>query len=149
VIDSLDPVSGVDSLLWRVPSQASQNAYVIVSTVDGAMKDASDNSFRVVPAGAASVDSDPRSDVGTVLVGVFPNPASSDAEVRWRQSAPADVSLRLFGSDGRLVGTVDGGAHEAGPGVLRFGLDGLSSGVYLYELRIGRETRAGTMTVVR
>lgn len=149
VIDSLNPTSGVDSLLWKVPAQTSQNAYILVSSVDGAIKDASDNGFRVILAGSSSVDPSVRLESGTSLVGVFPNPASSGAEIRWRQSVPADVSLRLIGQDGRAVRTVDGGHREAGSGALRFNLDGLSSGTYLYELHIGSEALTGIMTVVR
>jgi VCBS repeat-containing protein len=84
------------------------------------------------------------------LLGTFPNPARSQATVRFAvpEGKAADVTLRLYDLLGRQVQTVrraaDAGRHE-----LQLDVGGLASGVYFLRLGADGTVETRKMTVVR
>jgi len=89
------------------------------------------------------------------LAGVFPNPFNPATEIRFDLPRQARVTVKVYGLDGRLVRTIDGGVMAAGPAATVH-FDGrnddgrlLASGVYLARLTAGRETAVLKMTLVK
>jgi len=82
------------------------------------------------------------------LPGTYPNPARSQATVRYAFPEKKEVSLRLYDTMGRQVRTVAQGKQE-GRHKRRVDLSNLSSGVYFLRLRAGQKTKTRRMTVVR
>jgi hypothetical protein len=82
------------------------------------------------------------------LLGTAPNPARSQATVRYALPERGDVTIRLYDVLGRQVRTVVQGERQ-GRHEQRLDLDGLSSGVYVLRLRAAGETRTEKLTVVR
>lgn len=82
------------------------------------------------------------------LLGIYPNPASQRAMVRYALPETQDVSVRLYDMLGRRVRTVADGEQE-GRHKQRVDLNDLSSGVYFLRLRAGGQTRTEKLTVVQ
>lgn len=79
----------------------------------------------------------------------FPNPFSTQTQIRWMQPAMGDVTVRMFDGSGRLVGEYAAGEREKGMQTMTIQAGTLSSGVYFYELRSGANVARGTMMVAR
>ena len=73
----------------------------------------------------------------------YPNPFSTATTIRYTLRQAAPVTLSVFDALGRRVRVLDQGMQAAGSHTVRFGAEGLSAGLYLYELRTpeARETR--------
>ncbi len=68
----------------------------------------------------------------------YPNPFNPSTTIRFRLANAETVTLRVFDALGREVATLlDGRALSAGVHDVRFGSDGLTSGVYFYRLEAG------------
>jgi len=157
---------------FRVLRRANQGDWVEVGAVDGAGTTAEPQTYRFadtqVPYAADSVsyrlkqiDTDGTahlSDAAAVevvtaapqLMGPFPNPARTRATVRFAVPADRqddDVTLRLYDMLGRQVRTVAAGRVE-GRQERQLDVSGLSSGVYILQLRAGSATETQRMTVV-
>ncbi len=83
-----------------------------------------------------------------------PNPFNPATTIRYALPRAGDVSLRVFDLRGRLVRTLVDGHQPAGDHTVRW--DGrtsaggaAASGVYLYRLQTGEESRQRRMTLVR
>lgn len=86
---------------------------------------------------------------GMKLLGNFPNPFTEGTDLRWVQSAPGDVEIRVYQSNGVLVNQAQLGRRDAGE--QHFLIDGrdMTNGVYMYEVRIAQQIARGIMSVVR
>jgi phosphatidylinositol-3-phosphatase len=82
-------------------------------------------------AGSPQADSG----AGTLLLSNFPNPFTLSTTLRYRLPEGGNVSLRIFDPLGRLVGEVDSGSKGAGSHDALWHPEGVSSGVYVAELR--------------
>jgi hypothetical protein len=85
------------------------------------------------------------------LLGTFPNPARSQATVRFavpEQAEGSEVQMRLYDVLGRQVRTV---RTSVAPGRHEQSLDvsGLSSGVYVLRLQAGETAKTRRLTIVR
>ena len=78
----------------------------------------------------------------------FPNPARSQATVRFAVPERQEVTLHLYDVLGREVRTVQQGETE-GRRELQVDLSGLASGVYFLRLRAGGQTRTQKITIVQ
>jgi hypothetical protein len=85
------------------------------------------------PAGTTTAGEMP-SDL-PALLGVWPNPAAGDADVRVRLPRPADIEVWVFDALGRHVATLADGPHEAGTLRLRWTDAGAPPGVYAVRFR--------------
>jgi hypothetical protein len=82
------------------------------------------------------------------LLGTYPNPARSQATVRYALPEKQEVTLRLYDMLGRQVRTVLNGTRE-GRYKQRVDMSGLPSGTYFLRLRSDGKTRTQKLTVVR
>jgi hypothetical protein len=82
------------------------------------------------------------------LLGTYPNPARSQATVRFAVPERQNVTVQLYDMMGRRVRTVATGPQE-GRTELPIGLSDLSSGIYFLQLTAEGTTRTRKLTVVR
>ena len=82
------------------------------------------------------------------LLSTYPNPAQSQAVVRYAVPENQDVAIRLYDTLGRQVRTVFRGKQE-GRKKQQIDLSGLSSGVFFLRLRAGGATKTQKLTVMR
>ena len=144
--------AGSGSYMWRVPRLANTpiiNAMIRVSDAAATTRvDRSDASFTILPRpGVSSVDGAESDQSGAAAL-LYPNPATDRVEIRWHQSGTADVTTRLFASDGSLVRQFNAGTRGSGAQSLRLDLQGLAAGTYIYELNAGQRMR-GLLVIVR
>ena len=82
------------------------------------------------------------------LLGTYPNPARSQATVRYALPTPQEVTIRLYDVLGRQVETLVR-AEQSGRHKERVDVRSLSSGVYFLRLHANGTVRTQKMTVVR
>lgn len=137
---------------WRVPrllpTPTSTMMVRIFASGAGTPADTSDQAFSYIPLIVSGIAT-PGITSASRLVGLFPNPASSSAEIRWEQAEAASVTLAVFTPEGRVIATDDLGQHGPGANVARFDATRLAAGVYHVELRIGVAALRSTIRVVR
>jgi hypothetical protein len=115
-------------------------------------------SYRVELASDTSGIRDPRGEypaAGQIrLVRNYPNPFNSRTEFTYELSVRADVRLEVFDAMGRGVRTVSSGSQT--PGLHTLSWDGeddrnrpVSSGVYFYALKAGRDVRTGKCLLLK
>lgn len=88
------------------------------------------------------------SDAGPDL-GVVPNPARGRTRLTLRLDAPADVSVDLVDSLGRIVRRVAAGPRPAGASSVALDVSGLAPGIYAVRLRAGASEATRLLAVVR
>ncbi len=83
------------------------------------------------------------------LHGSFPNPARSQATIRYALPEREEVRLTVYDVLGRRVQTVVDERQTAGRKQLRLNASRLSSGTYFYRLTAGQTTKTRKFSVVR
>lgn len=136
---------------WRVPRLADtiSNSLIVrvASSAGGSPADESDEPFEYRPRIISGVVTGMTGELRAI--GVFPNPFSMGASLRWSQPASADVAIRVFARDGRLAREISVGRRDAGINAVTIDAGDIPTGVYVYEIRVGSEVARGTMTIVR
>jgi hypothetical protein len=82
------------------------------------------------------------------LLGTYPNPARSQATVRYALPEKQEVTLRLYDMLGRQVRTIAEGRRE-GRQERQVDVSSLPSGRYFLRLQAGGQTRTQKLTVVQ
>lgn len=92
---------------------------------------------------------DPYKDVPHVTVS--PNPFSDKAVFHYMVQKQANVVLKVYGLDGRVVANINGGQQAIGVHdmVWQAGNKGLPNGIYIYELSAGAERWTGKVILSR
>jgi photosystem II stability/assembly factor-like uncharacterized protein len=80
---------------------------------------------------------------------IAPQPASDRVELTFALKVPGEVTIAIRDLRGELVRVVAGVEFGRGEHRMALSTDALASGVYLVELRVGRERISRTMRVVR
>jgi len=94
-------------------------------------------------------DGSPNTPGDFMLAQNYPNPFNPETAISFELSAFSLVDLRVFDLLGREIATLVN--EEKGPGSYKvlFEGSGLSSGAYLYRLRVGGDTRTKTMVLLK
>ena len=80
----------------------------------------------------------------------YPNPFKPATTIQFRLATPAAVEIRVFDVTGRLVASVPDATYAPGENSVVFRADGLSSGVYTYQLVVnGQATESRRLTLLR
>jgi hypothetical protein len=87
--------------------------------------------------------------IRTALLQNYPNPFNPSTTIRFTLAAASDVSLQVFGADGREVETLVSGRREAGDHAARWVPRNLASGTYLYRLRAGGHVETRKLLYVK
>jgi len=78
----------------------------------------------------------------------YPNPFNPTTTIKFQLPADKFVSLKVFNSLGEEVQTLVNGMIKTGTHEVQFNGEGLSSGVYLYILRVGEDEYVRTMKMI-
>ncbi len=73
-------------------------------------------------------------EVGTIGLEVFPNPTQGDLHVTFFLENPAEVSIRLFGVDGKVVWQGLWKSHHEGAHSIKIPTKAIPSGMYFFSL---------------
>ena len=79
----------------------------------------------------------------------YPNSFNPTTEIRYQTSEVSHVSLKVYDILGREVATLVDGVEEAGYKSVKFDAGGLSSGVYLYQLKAGAFVASRKLLVLK
>ena len=85
----------------------------------------------------------------TELIGAFPNPFNPTTSIRFSLAQQLNVQLSVYDIVGRLVSSQQLGRLSSGIHSVPFNANGLSSGVYLYQLRTESKILTGKMTLMK
>jgi hypothetical protein len=78
----------------------------------------------------------------------YPNPFNPLTTIRFNVAEPCRVTLKVYDIRGQEVAVVADGRFTAGSHEVRFDASGLSSGIYVYRIRMGDFTASRKMAVV-
>ena len=101
------------------------------------------------PAFNVAADGGPGAAEALLIVGTYPNPASSRAHVAYVLNETRTVRAVLFDAAGREVAVLHDGPQPAGAYALDFETAGLAAGLYLVRISDGQTTVSRTLTVAR
>lgn len=79
----------------------------------------------------------------------FPNPFNPSTQIAFSLGEKSEIRLRVYDMAGRAVRTLANGSFSAGTHRISFNSDGLTSGVYLYQLETPEATLQRTMLLVK
>lgn len=111
-------------------------------------------SFEMLSA-SSTADVAPAATTAFVLGAPSPNPAAREARLSWAQPRAGDARLEVFDLSGRLVRTLDRGAHAAGEHKATWDLADehgapVNAGLYFARIAVaGEGVRTARLTVVR
>ena len=143
---------GIDQNEWTVrwvaPADETRpvTIYAAGNAADGDGTDQGDHiyttSSTMTPNTPTAIDEEPTPTAFT-LERAYPNPFSTATTIRYTLRQAAPVTLSVYDALGRRLRVLDQGMQAAGTHTIRLGAEGLSAGLYLYELRTpdARETR--------
>ncbi|MBU1880851.1 T9SS type A sorting domain-containing protein, partial [bacterium] len=165
-------VSGMSSvdgdLAQMVPGRAPEGNYTIVAYVGTYATAVDDSSFFTFNKSATTWANNPTSNLdgwevvggfdsveiadvpqAFYLQGAYPNPFNPTTKISFTLPEAAEVSLIVFDVQGREVAMLVDGYRAAGQHEVTFDAAGLSSGVYLYQLKGGSQTAIGKMILTK
>lgn len=80
---------------------------------------------------------------------VFPNPSADFCHFEFDVKHPGNVSLNIFDLNGSLVETlIEDGRYPTGSHSIQWNPTEKGAGVYIYKLRIGKETKTGRLVLI-
>jgi hypothetical protein len=83
------------------------------------------------------------------LSGIYPNPFNSVSTIKFTLDKPQDVKLYVYDLLGRRIQTLIDEPRQAGSHTITFDASGLSSGVYFYRLKAGKEFQTRRMVLLK
>jgi hypothetical protein len=83
------------------------------------------------------------------LVSISPNPFNPTTALSYELRAASHVFLKVYDASGRMITTLVDGWREAGVHEVTFDGSKLASGMYLYRLQVGGETKTGKMMLLK
>ena len=84
-----------------------------------------------------------------MLLPAYPNPFNSGAVIPFELLNPAQVSLRIYDAEGRVVFNLANRIFPAGYHSVSFNGSGLPGGAYVYSLEAGKEVGSGRLILVK
>ena len=104
----------------------------------------------VIPASPVSISPEDGELPSELTLGRnYPNPFNPETTIRYALPQAGKVRLAVYDLLGQEVAVLVDGSWPAGHYTVRFNGDDLPSGSYVYLLRVGEETAARTMTLVK
>lgn len=98
---------------------------------------------------ATSSETDPDSPRGFGLNQNYPNPFNPNTIISYQLPVNSRVELKVFDMLGREVAVLADGLKSAGTHTVDFGATGLSSGIYIYQLKAGDRIESKKMMLVK
>ncbi|HKK46413.1 MAG TPA: choice-of-anchor D domain-containing protein [Balneolaceae bacterium] len=85
----------------------------------------------------------------TRLIGAYPNPFNPVTYIKYQISETRNVSLAVYNALGRKVVQLVNQRQQAGTYNIRFNAAQLTSGVYIYRLKVGHYVQTGKVLLVK
>jgi endonuclease I len=104
-------------------------------------------SFRT--SGTVGVNEQTKTPVSFGLKQNYPNPFNPSTEISFELREVSDVSLRVYDVLGNLVNEIANGRMSKGVHTITFHANGLSAGVYYYQLQAGNEAQTKKMILMK
>ncbi|NUQ81533.1 MAG: T9SS type A sorting domain-containing protein, partial [Bacteroidetes bacterium] len=82
-------------------------------------------------------------------VSIYPNPFNPATTFRVTLAGPETLSVRVFNLLGQEVAVLASGWHDTGEYAFQFNASTLASGVYVYQVQIGREVQTGKLQLLK
>lgn len=79
----------------------------------------------------------------------YPNPFNSSTTIEFQLPYAANVAIEVFNLVGQKVAILKNEFLPAGINRILFNAEGLASGIYLYNMKLGKESLCGKMTYLR
>ena len=133
-----------------VPPGGSRTLFHRVTATDGTLTTAS-AAFSLTLTRGALTHSEAEADLpeALTLAPNYPNPFNPTTTIRFGLPQAETVQLEVFDLLGQRVAVLADGPHPAGYHEVRWHALRMSSGVYIYVLRTGSQTRTGRMLLVK
>jgi hypothetical protein len=96
-----------------------------------------------------SVETESALPTGIALEQNYPNPFNPNTVISYQSSAVSRVDLRVYDLLGREVATLVNEVQEPGRYSVRFDANGLTSGLYICQLKAGKATQSIKMILMR
>ena len=84
---------------------------------------------------------------GTEAFGIFPNPATGSATINYSIKEAGYVSITIFNTNGQVIETLTNNLHLAGDYTIDFKTEGLSGGLYFYQIRAEWYSKTGKFII--
>ncbi|MBN2484437.1 MAG: T9SS type A sorting domain-containing protein [Bacteroidales bacterium] len=84
--------------------------------------------------------SDDQLSANEISMSVYPNPATSNAALRFSSEAGKNVSVKMYNITGSLIETIYHGVSQAGRNTVTLNTAAYSPGIYFVELQVGDKT---------
>lgn len=139
------------------PDSTSFNIDNWIFSGPGALDGESDNSSASNPFPVGSYEfsmgisneSESSAPVSIRLFQNYPNPFNPSTLIRYELASPGFVSLKVYDIMGREVANLAEGSVSSGVHTVRFDAEGLSSGVYMYQLKVEGKTLTSNMLLIK
>ncbi len=106
--------------------------------------------FWYLPTGTLSVDEKEIVRTGgNVLEQNFPNPFKESTTIRFNLVKRSDVTLKVYNTAGQEMATIAAGEYESGQHEVTLNSSEIPSGVYVYQLQVGKNVLQRQMLLVR
>ncbi len=79
----------------------------------------------------------------------YPNPFNPTTIISFELFKTDNISVDVFSIDGRYLKNIFKGRKSTGRHVIKFNAEGFSSGVYFYRLKVGENSSAKKMILIR
>ncbi len=132
----------------QVPAVAPNGSYRVRLTARANGSQVVSDSFRFTKGDGDDVVAGDTA-ARAAVEGAYPNPFQAQTTIRYRVGDAADVKLVVYDVLGREVAVLADGPVEAGTHDVTLDGRGLSSGVYVWQLRAGSEVQSGQVSLVR
>ncbi len=133
---------------WTAPSDETRpvTIYAAGNAANGDGEETGDNIYTTnwtMTADVSTASDETPTPSAFTLERAFPNPFTTFTTIRYALHQPAPVTLSVYDVLGRRVRLLELGTQAAGSHEVYLGAEGLSAGLYLYELHTptARETR--------
>jgi uncharacterized lipoprotein YddW (UPF0748 family) len=144
--ENLIAIVGGVSFTDTLPPNSDPVNYVVTAVSRNSVESAPSMSVYVAPT---SIDTDSEMATEIILAQNYPNPFNPSTVIRFTLPNAGPVRLHVYDLTGRLISVMVDATLPAGVHNVNFNGDGLSSGVYLYQLEAGGQKITQRMTLLK
>lgn len=144
--ENLIAIVGGESFTDTLPPNSDPVNYVVTAVSRNSVESAPSLSVYVAPT---SIETGSEMATEIILAQNYPNPFNPSTVIRFTLPNAGPVRLHVYDLTGRLISVMVDATLPAGVHNVDFNGDGLSSGVYLYQLEAGGQKITQRMTLLK
>lgn len=100
-------------------------------------------------SGDSAVDPQPSIPEEFELYDNYPNPFNAKTTIKFDLPVATDVKIKLYNVSGKLIRVLENERFKAGTHSITFDAEGMSTGIYIYELEAGEFSDSGKMILLK